>query len=1000
MAAQTSGKAYFQQRADYVINVSLDDRQNMLTGDISIRYANNSPDLLDRIGIHLWPNAYSSHQTAFGKQKLLSRSTKFYDAKEEDLGYIDDMDFKVDERPARLEYVKGHKDMAWLILPEPLKPGQAVVIKTPFRVKLPASFSRLGHANQTYQITQWYPKPAVYDHKGWHLMPYLDQGEFYSEFGNFTVNIDLPEEYVVGATGTLLTEGEFRFLEKRMEDTRMAIESGTPMSFEESPSPRRKKLTYKADQVHDFAWFADRRFYVQKQVCTLASGRTVDAWSMFNDLEGWKNSAGFVKRAGEFYSAYVGEYPWPQATAVESALSAGAGMEYPMITVIGSAGSESSLDEVITHEVGHNWFYGILASNEREHPFMDESINTYYEKRYMDEYYPAQASFSSFPFTKWLGPIDTEELMYLALARLNMDQHPGQHSENFMAANYGLDVYSRAPKLIQAVEEYIGTEEFDRIMQSYYNKWKFKHPYPEDLEAEFKSGSTKDLDWFFKQLLVSDRKIDYAVCNVRKKGAEYELSLRNCGGVASPVRISALRKGEIVRTENFDGFKKHRKLKFPDGDYDQFRIDAAGETYELYRQNNSIRTKGLFRKVEPIRIKPLAPLDDPYKTEIGISPVLGWNKYNGWMLGAYISQPWFPSRKWRFAIMPLYSFGNKTWAGSNQFFYNHYFYGGQVRQFRFGWNAKRYGLSNFLDRDLNYMQWSPYAELTFRTKPALLQDSRLRYSFHMISDEVITFPDTFLNDRITKNNYIIQELKYSFTDPHVLHPRNLMVLAQFQSYDIADRKARYLRIDAEFTQKIRIRKGRYFEWRTATSFFPVNTEMKSRNYAARSEQGLVRGSAGAAFQGYHDYTNEDLFLGRSEYDGLWSQQIMIRQGGMKLAPGVAQRNNLGNTNSFLAAVNLSSDLPIKKVGGIIRPYFDMAYVHSYDPDDPNLLASGGINLQFGDKFFNVYFPVFHSKAIRDQYRLTGNHNYWKEITFSINFKLSGTSDLAKFIQLN
>jgi hypothetical protein len=348
----------------------------------------------------------------------------------------------------------------------------------------------------------------------------------------------------------------------------------------------------------------------------------------------------------------------------------------------------------------------------------------------------------------------------------------------------------------------------------------------------------------------------------------------------------------------------------------------------------------------------------------------------------------------------MYAFGNKTWAGWNQFYYNSFFDGGRIRQLKIGWNAKRYGYNEILNRDLNYMQWSPYAELTFRTRPALLQDSRLRYTFHLISDEVIAQLDSNQVSKTEKKNYFIQEMKYSFVDPHILHPRNLTVLAQFQSYDIADRKARYLRIDAEYIQKIRFKKGRYFEWRTATSFFPVNTEMKSRSYAFRSDNNLVRGSAGAAFQGYHDYTNENLFLGRSEYDGLWSQQIMIRQGGMKLAPGVAQRNNLGNTNSFLAAVNLSSDLPIPRIGGILRPYFDMAYVHSYDPSDPNLLASGGINLQLGDRFFNIYFPVFHSKAIRDQYRQMGNHNYWKEITFSLNFRLSGTSDLAKFITLN
>lgn len=133
----------------------------------------------------------------------MHRATKFEEAKPEQMGGISALNFTVDQQSAKLEFVKNNPDMAWLILPQALKPGQSIEIKTPFKVKIPNSFSRLGQANQTYQITQWYPKPAVYDHKGWHLMPYLDQGEFYSEFGNFSVEINLPSEYVVGATGVL-----------------------------------------------------------------------------------------------------------------------------------------------------------------------------------------------------------------------------------------------------------------------------------------------------------------------------------------------------------------------------------------------------------------------------------------------------------------------------------------------------------------------------------------------------------------------------------------------------------------------------------------------------------------------------------------------------------------------------------------------------------------------------------------------------------------------------
>jgi len=227
-------------------------------------------------------------------------------------------------------------------LSKPLKSGETIVIETPFTLQIPKSFSRLGHVGQSYQLTQWYPKPAVYDAEGWHPMPYLDQGEFYSEFGDFDVTITLPSNYVVGATGELQTASEVEFLNQKAKQ-------GAGMNFEEMnqsadfpPSDETTKtLNYTAKNVHDFAWFADKRFHVLKSGVTLASGKKVDTWAMFTDLEAnlWKDATTYLDRSVKFYSEKVGEYPWSHATAVQSALSAGAGMEYPMITVIGESGS-------------------------------------------------------------------------------------------------------------------------------------------------------------------------------------------------------------------------------------------------------------------------------------------------------------------------------------------------------------------------------------------------------------------------------------------------------------------------------------------------------------------------------------------------------------------------------------------------------------------------------------------------------------------------------------
>ena len=199
---------YFQQEVNFIINVKLDDVKNEFTADEKIEYINNSPSELTFIYMHLWPNAYKDNTTALYKQLLEEGNTQFYYAKEDEKGYIDQLDFKINGEIATWELLKDSIDICKLYLNKPLKSGEKIDITTPFHVKIPSGkISRMGNIGQSYQITQWYPKPAVFDNNGWNYIPYLTQGEFYSEFGTFDVSITLPKNYVLGATGDMV-DGE------------------------------------------------------------------------------------------------------------------------------------------------------------------------------------------------------------------------------------------------------------------------------------------------------------------------------------------------------------------------------------------------------------------------------------------------------------------------------------------------------------------------------------------------------------------------------------------------------------------------------------------------------------------------------------------------------------------------------------------------------------------------------------------------------------------------
>ena len=386
---------YWQQEVNYKITVSLNDSNHTLSAFEEIEYINNSPDSLHFIWFHIWPNAYSGNKTAFWKQKLINFEVEEYFDYKENAGYIDSLDFVIDGKKASWEYHPDHVDICKVNLPKVLAPGEKINISTPFFVKIPPSkYSRIGHAGESYQITQWYPKPAVYDKTGWHEMPYLNMGEFYSEFGSFDVSITLPSDYIVGASGNLQTQSELDWLNTKSQETY----SDSLITIIPEATAENKTIRYTEKNIHDFAWFVDKKFHVRKSEVKLPnSGRVVTTWAMFTDKQKnlWEEATTYINDAIHYYSLWNGDYPYSNCTAVEGALSAGAGMEYPTITIIGTSGSARSLETVIMHEVGHNWFYGLWGFNERDFPFLDEGMNTANQLRYIETKGPSRGMMMS-----------------------------------------------------------------------------------------------------------------------------------------------------------------------------------------------------------------------------------------------------------------------------------------------------------------------------------------------------------------------------------------------------------------------------------------------------------------------------------------------------------------------------------------------------------------------------------------------------------------------------
>ena len=511
--------SYWQQQVNYKIDVTLNDVDNTLDGFVKMDYYNNSPDTLFFIWFHLWPNAFKNDKTAFTDQDLENGSTDFYFSKADKRGYINRLDFRVNAEVAKTQDHPQHQDIIKLLLPKPIAPKSSAKIETPFHLKLPYNFSRGGHVDQSYQITQWYPKPAVYDRKGWHYMPYLDQGEFYAEFGNYEVQITLPDNYVVAATGDLQNESEERWLKNRkpfskepkpkkqptqkMKPVNLPAEASAKGENGVPSSAKTKTLQYKQNNVHDFAWFADKTFTVKIDTLQLPSGKIITAQAFYysQNNETWSNSIAMIKRAILTKSKWLGEYPYNVVSVVDG--GNGGGMEYPTITLLGDGGSEKTLDFVVNHEVGHNWFQAILATNERTHPWMDEGMNTYYDSRYLLQQYGntnLDIIHTKSAFINKRMPNDIQHTLLQTVTAIKKDQPIETSSEQMTPFNYNMVTYIKTGDWMKLLEDELGKTVFDNCMQGYYKRWQFKHPYPEDFKKVVEEVSGKNVDAIFALL--------------------------------------------------------------------------------------------------------------------------------------------------------------------------------------------------------------------------------------------------------------------------------------------------------------------------------------------------------------------------------------------------------------------------------------------------------------------------------------------------------------------
>jgi hypothetical protein len=532
----TPGPAYWQQRADYVINAELNDQTQVLSGSETITYFNNSPEPLKYLWLQLDQN--------INAEKSMTRETTNNRIRDSiparSIGItLNAFDYKGGYNIKSVKDATGktlpsviNYTMMRIDLPKALNNGESFSFNVEWSYNINDRMTvddRGGleyfpqDGNYIYTIAQWFPRMCVFDdYEGWQNKQFLDDGEFALTFGNYKVRLTVPSDHIVGATGWLQNPKDVLTKEQmeRFEKARQTFDQPVFIVTEEEAKKKEKEKSKKkstwefhAENVRDFAFATSRKFIWDAQAVKLTT-KTPLAQSLYSKeaMPLWsKESTKAVKNALEVYSERTIEYPYPTAYSVNWV---GGGMEYPMISFNGrrpkedGSYSQRTLERMVTvivHEVGHNFFPMIINSDERQSTWMDEGLNSFLEKETIRERYP------SFDFTA-----NTPKGIVSFMKGDKTFMRPVVASSDNQGKSFGSNGYDKPAAALTLLRETVmGPELFDKAFKEYAERWAFKHPKPADFFRTMEDASAVDLDWFWRGWFYTTDHVDLTVEEVK-----------------------------------------------------------------------------------------------------------------------------------------------------------------------------------------------------------------------------------------------------------------------------------------------------------------------------------------------------------------------------------------------------------------------------------------------------------------------------------------------------
>ena len=892
--------------------------------DQEITYYNPSDSPMDTIYLLNWANGYRDKKTPLNKRLIEDYDKSLYFANIKDRGYSTIQKLESNGAALVFEELQDASDIISVVLPGSLNPAESIKIHVVYEVKVPSDrFTRYGRNELAYNLRFWHLTPAVFDHK-WHLLSNLNMDDYYMQPTDFNIEFAIPLGYSLQSD--LEQEAEIKedhVLYKLHGKNQMDIQLNIQVN-------------------NDFS------------VYKLEGTKVVTNIKSKNLIENIKEDV--LQRQLDFIKENLGDYPHSKMFINYPTYLKNPIYGFNQLPKFLNPFSDIfEWDIKMFKSISDQYIAKTIITNTREDAWLSDGIQIYLMMAYVEKYYPEVKAIGNIS-NKWgirrynIAKLEFNgkyPFVYQFSARKQLDQSLTTRSDSLSNFNYKLVNRYKSGLGLRYLESYLNKDIVKSSLQEYYEANRLKLATTADFGTIIRSKTDKDLNWFFEDYLQTNNKINYTIKHIEKKSDSVEVTVQNKSNFTAPITLYGVNKKDIKFKQWIEPIENEHTLTVPTKDIDRLSLN-----YEYLYPEANLRDnwKKLDKKLlnRPLKFTFFRDIEDPYYNQVFYKPFVGYNFYDGLLLGPTLYNQALFKKKWLFSATPVYGFKSNTLTGGFGFAYEHLPQESSVYRYRAGISASR----SHYDNDLAFNKIEPYVTVSFKRKSLRDVGGRSILARYVIVDKELP---TGLEDAETFK-YNVFNLRYGFTKPDIIN--DLRYFADFQYHEEFSKVS----LDLRYRKLTNI--NRYVDLRLYFgSFLFNNTESDFFSFA------LDRPS---------DYLFDLNYLGRSEDSGFLSQEIIITEGGFKSIFDDPY------ANEWMLTTNASIG-----VWRFVELYADAGFLKNRD-ESARFKYDTGVRLNFIHNFLEVYFPLQSSLGFEP-----GFSDYASRIRFVLTIDIERVYNYVK-----